>query len=38
VSPQELCDKYNKLHVQTYNWFGIDFDYFGRTTTEWQTM
>ncbi|KAI9013594.1 methionyl-tRNA synthetase [Hyaloraphidium curvatum] len=37
VTPQELCDKYHKLHVQTYTWFGIDFDYFGRTTTPWQT-
>ncbi|KAJ3302582.1 putative methionine--tRNA ligase, cytoplasmic protein rar1 [Kappamyces sp. JEL0829] len=37
VSCQELCDKYNALHKQTYDWFQIDFDYFGRTTTPQQT-
>jgi methionyl-tRNA synthetase len=34
---QELCDKYHALHKEIYQWFGIDFDYFGRTTTEKQT-
>lgn len=33
----QICDKYNKLHREVYDWFGIDFDYFGRTTTEAQT-
>ena len=37
VSCQELCDKYYALHKQTYDWFGIDFDHFGRTTTQKQT-
>lgn len=37
VTPREICDKYNKLHVQIYKWFNIDFDYFGRTTTDQQT-
>ena len=37
VSCQALCDKYHKLHVQTYKWFDIDFDHFGRTTTPQQT-
>lgn len=37
VSCQALCDKYHKLHKQTYEWFGIDFDRFGRTTTQNQT-
>ncbi|XP_005098473.2 methionine--tRNA ligase, cytoplasmic [Aplysia californica] len=37
VTPKEICDKYNKLHTQIYEWFNIDFDYFGRTTTELQT-
>ena len=37
VSCQELCDKYCALHKQTYDWFGIDFDHFGRTTTKQQT-
>lgn len=34
VTPQELCDKYHQLHKAIYDWFDIDFDYFGRTTTE----
>ncbi|KAK6199278.1 methionyl tRNA synthetase [Scheffersomyces amazonensis] len=37
VTPQELCDKYHKIHKQVYDWFGIDFDYFGRTPTSLQT-
>ncbi|CAB4427940.1 unnamed protein product [Rhizophagus irregularis] len=34
---QELCDKYNAIHKQVYEWFELDFDYFGRTTTQQQT-
>ena len=34
---QEICDKYNKLHAEIYQWFEIAFDHFGRTTTEKQT-
>lgn len=37
VTPQELCDKYHKIHKEVYDWFDIEFDYFGRTTTELQT-
>jgi methionyl-tRNA synthetase len=37
ISCQALCDKYHALHKQTYEWFEIDFDYFGRTTTPQQT-
>ncbi|XP_059151234.1 methionine--tRNA ligase, cytoplasmic-like [Physella acuta] len=37
VTPKEICDKYNKLHTQVYKWFNIDFDFFGRTTTDHQT-
>ncbi|EIW84357.1 methionyl-tRNA synthetase [Coniophora puteana RWD-64-598 SS2] len=33
IPPQELCDKYNKLHRETYEWFDIGFDHFGRTPT-----
>ncbi|KZT21996.1 methionyl-tRNA synthetase [Neolentinus lepideus HHB14362 ss-1] len=33
VTPKELCDKYNELHRETYKWFEIGFDYFGRTST-----
>lgn len=37
VTPQQLVDKYHALHKVAYDWFEIGFDYFGRTTTEWQT-
>mmetsp|Transcript_55925 Transcript_55925/g.63837 ORF Transcript_55925/g.63837 Transcript_55925/m.63837 type:complete len:769 (+) Transcript_55925:91-2397(+) len=37
LTPQQICDKYNKIHDQIYKWFQIDFDYFGRTTTQQQT-
>ncbi|TFK75212.1 methionyl-tRNA synthetase [Pluteus cervinus] len=33
ITPQQLCDKYNVLHKETYEWFDIGFDYFGRTST-----
>ena len=36
-TPRELCDKFNALHTQVYKWFDIDFDIFGRTSTEKQT-
>lgn len=32
VSPEELCAHYHALHAKIYNWFGIAFDYFGRTS------
>ena len=37
VSCQELCDKYHKLHKKVYDWFNINFDVWGRTSTESQT-
>lgn len=37
ITPQELCDKYHKIHAGVYEWFNISFDIFGRTTTELQT-
>src|ERR1700761_8929515 len=37
VTPQELCDKYYKLHKEVYDWFEIAFDHFGRTPTQEQT-
>ena len=33
----EICDKYHALHKQIYDWFGIQFDHFGRTSTLKQT-
>ncbi|KAF8941528.1 putative methionine--tRNA ligase, cytoplasmic protein rar1 [Dissophora ornata] len=38
VTCQELCDKYYPIHKQCYEWMEIDFDKFGRTTTEEQTQ
>lgn len=37
VSPKEICDKYYKIHKEIYEWFGIKFDIFGRTSTEKHT-
>lgn len=37
VTPRELCTKYHAIHADIYKWFQIDFDYFGRTTTQKQT-
>ncbi|KAG8925629.1 putative methionine--tRNA ligase, cytoplasmic protein rar1, partial [Tulasnella sp. 417] len=37
ITPQQLCDKYYTLHKETYQWFDIGFDYFGRTSTPAQT-
>ncbi|KAH9481394.1 putative methionine--tRNA ligase, cytoplasmic [Psilocybe cubensis] len=33
ITPRELCDKYYVLHKETYEWFDIGFDHFGRTST-----
>ncbi|HPR41637.1 MAG TPA: methionine--tRNA ligase [Candidatus Methanofastidiosa archaeon] len=33
LSPQEVCDKYYKIHKEIYEWFNISFDHFGRTST-----
>ncbi|KAM6977853.1 methionine--tRNA ligase, cytoplasmic [Aplochiton taeniatus] len=37
LTPQQICDKYHAVHASIYRWFQVDFDYFGRTTTEKQT-
>ncbi|CAH6421533.1 Methionyl-tRNA synthetase [uncultured virus] len=29
----ELCEKYREIHKKIYQWFQIDFDYFGQTST-----
>ena len=36
VTPRELCDKYAKIHKEIYDWFEIEFDYFGRSSTQQQ--
>jgi methionyl-tRNA synthetase len=33
ISCRELCDHYIKIHKEIYDWFQIEFDYFGRTST-----
>lgn len=37
LTPKQICDKYFEIHNAIYRWFGIGFDYFGRTTTPEQT-
>ena len=37
TTPQELCDRYFRIHTDVYRWFGIAFDKFGRTSTPEQT-
>ncbi|MEE8403620.1 MAG: methionine--tRNA ligase [Candidatus Hydrothermarchaeaceae archaeon] len=32
VSPQELCDKYYKVHKEIYDWLDISYDNFSRTS------
>lgn len=37
TTPKEVCDKYHIIHKNIYEWFNIEFDIFGRTTTPQQT-
>ena len=37
VSPAELCTRFFEIHKNIYDWFGISFDKFGRTSTKRQT-
>jgi len=32
ITPRELCDRYYAIHRDTYEWFNIQFDKFGRTS------
>ncbi len=34
VTPEEVCEKYFKIHKEIYEWFNCDFDAFGRTSSE----
>lgn len=34
----EVCAKYYRIHAAVYDWFQIDCDIFGRTSTERQTV
>ena len=38
ISPKQLCDKYHAIHKQVYEWFGISFDEFGRTSNPKHTQ
>lgn len=38
VTPYELCTHYHHVHKAVYDWFEIEFDHFGRTSTEQQTQ
>lgn len=33
-TPQEVVDRYNKIICESFEGFGISFDFFGRTTSE----
>ena len=37
LTPEQICDKYYRIHNEIYQWFNIDFDIFGRTSTPAQT-
>ncbi|HUW69029.1 MAG TPA: methionine--tRNA ligase [bacterium] len=37
VTPAELCSRFHEIHKSIYQWFGISFDKFGRTSTPRQT-
>ncbi|XP_014085549.2 methionine--tRNA ligase, cytoplasmic [Bactrocera oleae] len=37
LTPKQICDKYFDLHNSIYRWFGIGFDFFGRTSSQQQT-
>jgi len=37
LTPQQICDKYFKIHKDVYDWFGCSFDAFGRTSTDTHT-
>lgn len=34
VSPQEIVNRYHKANKEVFERFGIDFDYYGRTSSE----
>ncbi|XP_073275970.1 probable methionine--tRNA ligase [Primulina huaijiensis] len=36
-SPKEICDKFHFIHKEVYEWFNINFDEFGRTSSPQQT-
>lgn len=37
LTPQQIVDKYFKIHDKIYKWFNCSFDFFGRTSTKQHT-
>ena len=37
ISPRQLCDHFHQIHREIYKWFGIEFDHFGRSSSEQQS-
>ena len=37
MTPQQICDKYHAIHKGIYEWFDVDTELFGRTSTPKQT-
>ena len=37
ITPEELCSRYYTIHTEIYEWFGISFNKWGRTSTPEQT-
>jgi methionyl-tRNA synthetase len=36
-TPEEICNKFRKIHKKVYDFFCIQFDYFGKTPTQAHT-
>ena len=34
LTPREICNKFHAIHKDIYEWFNINFDIFGRTSTD----
>jgi methionyl-tRNA synthetase len=34
ITPEEVTEKFHKIHTSIYNWFGCSFDIFGRTSSK----
>src|SRR3569623_1268085 len=37
TTPEKICEKFFHLQKGIYEWFNIEFDHFGRTSTQHQT-
>lgn len=38
VAQTSVCDKYYQIHKDSYDWFELSFDHFGRTSSPEQTQ